>query len=95
MACACDKKYIPNKDQSLEDLSTYYVKKWHINGNSMVSGALVLFIEKNPHIEPNDLKLYLKDCTNDLNFPQDQQGWGLIDIQKLFEGRETGARRKY
>jgi serine protease AprX len=96
MACACDKKYIPNKDQSLEDLSTYYVKK---SGTSMatpmVSGALVLFIEKNPHIEPNDLKLYLKDCTNDLNFPQDQQGWGLIDIQKLFEGRETGARRKY
>jgi serine protease AprX len=93
MSCASDKNYIPDKELSREELKTYYVKK---SGTSMatpmVSGALALFLEKNPHIQPNDLKLYLKDCTNDLNFPQDQQGWGLIDIQKLLEGRGRNVR---
>lgn len=95
MSCASNTNYIPNSQgNSKEGLSTYYVKK---SGTSMatpmVSGALVLFIERNPHIMPNDLKLYLKECTNDLAFPQEQQGWGLIDIQKLFERRSNYGRR--
>lgn len=57
-------------------------------GNPYGIGGTSTFSEKNPHIQPNDLKLYLKDCTNDLNFPQDQQGWGLIDIQNFWKGGE-------
>lgn len=88
MSCASDTTYIPKNGQDVKNtLSSYYVKK---SGTSMatpmVSGALALFIERNPHMTPNDIKLRLKGCTNDLNFPQEQQGWGLIDIEKLFGG---------
>ncbi|HHW67603.1 S8 family peptidase [Defluviitalea raffinosedens] len=96
MSCASDTKYIPEDGQDpANSLTTYYVKK---SGTSMatpmVSGALALFLERYPYVTPNDLKLRLKSCTNDLKFPQEQQGWGLIDIQKLFGG-EIGYGIRY
>lgn len=96
MSCASDTKYIPKdgKDPTTP-LTTYYVKK---SGTSMatpmVSGALALFLERHPYVTPNDIKLRLKSCTNDLKFPQEQQGWGLIDVQKLI-GEEGIYRRRY
>ncbi|WP_058486318.1 S8 family peptidase [Defluviitalea phaphyphila] len=95
MSCASDTKYIPKNGQlPMKQLKEFYVKK---SGTSMstpmVAGALTLLIEKNPYMTPNDVKLYLKDCTNDLNFPQEQQGWGLIDIQKLLERRMNDGKR--
>lgn len=95
MSCASDMKYIPKDGQSpAAQLDEPYVKK---SGTSMstpmVAGALTLFMERNPHMTPNDIKLCLKGCTNDLSFPQEQQGWGLIDIQKLFERKGTYGSR--
>ncbi|NLK20675.1 MAG: S8 family peptidase [Epulopiscium sp.] len=96
MACAADTKYIPKEGVSLKDsLEVAYVKK---SGTSMatpmVSGALALLVENSPYMTPDDVKFYLKDCTNNLDFPQEQQGWGLIDIRKLFE-RGNSYGRKY
>lgn len=57
------------------------------SGTSMatpiVSGAIALLLEKNPNLRPNDIKLKLKGSTIDLAFDQRQQGWGLINIEKL------------
>jgi serine protease AprX len=51
----------------------------------MVSGALALLLEKYPNLTPNDVKYRLKLSATDLNQPKNQQGWGLLNIEKLIE----------
>lgn len=61
-----------------------YIK---LSGTSMatpiVTGAIALLLQKYPNLKPNDVKYKLKFSTTDLGYPQNQQGWGLIDIAKL------------
>ena len=60
-----------------------------MSGTSMstpiVSGAIALLLELYPSLSPDDVKLKLKQSADDLNFPQNQQGWGLLNIKKLLE----------
>ena len=61
-----------------------------MSGTSMstpiVTGAICLLLQKNPNLSPNDVKLRLKNSTMNLNYSQNQQGWGLIDIKKFVMG---------
>ena len=58
-----------------------------LSGTSMstpiVAGAISLLLEKEPRLCPDDVKYLLKLCATNLNFPQNQQGWGLLNIEKL------------
>lgn len=58
-----------------------------LSGTSMstpiVTGAIALLLQKYPSLTPNDVKYMLKYSTTDLGYPKNQQGWGLIDIEKL------------
>jgi serine protease AprX len=68
-------------------ISKYYLQ---MSGTSMstpiVTGAIALLLEKIPTLTPNQVKLILKDSTDDLKYPQNHQGWGLINIDKLING---------
>jgi len=61
-----------------------------MSGTSMstpiVTGAIALLLQKHPDLTPNQVKLKLKHSTKDLNYMQNQQGWGLIDVKKLVLG---------
>lgn len=61
-----------------------------MSGTSMstpiITGAITLILQKYPDLSTNQIKLKLKDSTINLNYPQNQQGWGLIDIKKFVMG---------
>lgn len=49
----------------------------------LVSGAIALLLEKYPDMSNLDVKLRLRERCTDLGLPQNQQGWGLLDVEKL------------
>ena len=57
------------------------------SGTSMaapvVSGAIALLLEKEPHLTNVEVKMRLKNCARNLNLPKYQQGWGMIDVNLL------------
>ena len=57
------------------------------SGTSMaapvVSGAIALLLEKEPHLTDVEVKMRLKNCARNLNLPKYQQGWGMIDVNLL------------
>lgn len=61
-----------------------YVEK---SGTSMstplVSGAIALLLEKYPDMNNRDVKLALMERSVDLGLPRNQQGWGMLDVEKL------------
>jgi serine protease AprX len=85
IACSTNKSYKP-KEKYYPNKDVGYIKK---SGTSMatpmVSGCIALLLSKYPDMTPKDIKIKLKDSTNDLGFSQEQQGWGLIDIKKLLD----------
>lgn len=70
--------------------STWYLdgRKYCIkSGTSMaapvVSGAIALLLEKEPHLTNVEVKMRLKNCARNLNLSKYQQGWGMIDVNLL------------
>ena len=51
----------------------------------LVSGAIALLLEKHPHMSNRDVKLLLRERCVDLGLPQNQQGWGGLDVCRLLE----------
>ena len=62
-----------------------YVKK---SGTSMatpiVSGAATLFLQKYPYCSSMQLKRRMLLAARDLGEEENKQGWGMLDIEKLF-----------
>lgn len=82
IACGSDKEYVyannyPNKDVG-------YVKK---SGTSMatpmVTGCIALLLSRHPNLTNKQVKLKLRESTNDLGLNEAHQGWGLIDVKKF------------
>lgn len=67
-----------------------------LSGTSMstpiVTGAIALLLEKYPSLVPDDVKFMLKKCAVNLNYPKNQQGWGIIDVENLLLQEETHVR---
>lgn len=57
------------------------------SGTSMatpiVSGAIALLLEKNPHMTNKEVKIRLHDSAVDIGLPKNQQGWGMVNVRKL------------
>lgn len=61
----------------------YTAKSGTSMATPLVSGAIALLLEKYPDMSNRDVKLRLRDRCTDLGLPQNQQGWGLLDVEKL------------
>lgn len=57
------------------------------SGTSMatpiVSGAIALLLEKYPDLTNEEVKHYLQTTATDLHLPRNQQGYGLLNVEKL------------
>lgn len=64
----------------------YYTEK---SGTSMatpmVSGAIALLLSKYPEMTNREVKIRLKNTSTDLGLPHRQQGWGMLNIEKLLQ----------
>lgn len=78
-------------EKRIKSPNTKIVSKNYIqmSGTSMstpiVTGAIALLLEKNPKLKPNDIKLLLKKSSQTLNYSKNQQGWGLLNIERLLQ----------
>ena len=61
----------------------YQTKSGTSMSTPLVSGALALLLEKYPDITNRDIKLLLRERAVDMGLPHTQQGWGLLDVERL------------
>ena len=84
ISCLTPTYYYEKSPDEINIVSDNYMK---LSGTSMstpiITGAIALLLEKHGTISPNEIKYMLKHGTTNLNYPQNQQGWGLINIEKL------------
>lgn len=82
ISCASKENYKPMERLSRED-SKYESKSGTSMAAPIVSGATALLLQSNPYLTPNEVKLKLSQCCDDLGFKKNHQGWGRINIDKL------------
>ncbi len=69
--------------------NNYYMEQSGTSmSTSIISGAIALLLQKNPSLSPNEVKRYIKNSSRRLNYSVYQQGWGIIDIEKLIHYSE-------
>lgn len=61
----------------------YTVKSGTSMSTPIVSGAIALLLSSEPNLTNRDVKLRLKYSGTDLGYPQNKQGWGMLNIEKL------------
>ena len=61
----------------------YQTKSGTSMSTPMVAGALALLLQKYPDMSNRDVKLRLRERSVDLGLPRNQQGWGLLDAERL------------
>ena len=70
-------------------LSTYHLAPFYGYGSGTsqaaahVTGALALKLQQKPQISLSQVQVLLQQTATDLGYPATQQGWGLIDVEKL------------
>lgn len=67
------------------DARRYSVKSGTSMSTPIVAGAIALLLEKYPDMSPKDVKLRLRERAADLGLPRNQQGWGILDVERLLE----------
>lgn len=63
----------------------YVTKSGTSMSTPLVSGAIALLLEKYPYMSNRDVKLMLRERAVDMGLPINQQGWGMIDVERLLE----------
>ncbi len=61
----------------------YTIKSGTSMSTPIVSGAIALLLERYPHLTNRDVKLRLMETCRDIGLPRNQQGWGLLDVERL------------
>lgn len=61
----------------------YQTKSGTSMSTPLVSGVLALLLQKYPNMTNRDVKLRLRERAVDLGLPRNQQGWGLLDAERL------------
>lgn len=88
--CIC-KPEITAPGSSVRSCSSLYVQNGQRycikSGTSMsapvVSGAIALLLEQEPHLSNVEVKMRLKSCARNMHLPKSRQGWGALDIGAL------------
>ncbi|MEG1957482.1 MAG: S8 family peptidase [Lachnospiraceae bacterium] len=63
--------------------SPYTVKSGTSMSTPVVSGAIALLLSKYPDMNNVEVKLRLRESSTDLGLSMNQQGWGLLNVEKL------------
>lgn len=61
----------------------YAIKSGTSMSTPIVSGAIALLLEKYPDMTNRAVKLKLMESCRDIGLPRNQQGWGLLDVERL------------
>lgn len=61
----------------------YLTKSGTSMSTPLVSGAIALLLQKYPYLSNRDVKLMLRERAVDMGLPINQQGWGMLDLEKL------------
>jgi serine protease AprX len=61
----------------------YTIKSGTSMSTPIVSGAIALLLEKYPDMTNRDVKLKLRETSDDIGLPKNQQGWGLLNVGRL------------
>ena len=61
----------------------YTIKSGTSMSTPIVSGAIALLLEKYPDMTNRDVKLKLMESARDIGLAKNQQGWGLLDVERL------------
>lgn len=76
---SCNANYVKGRELP-------YISK---SGTSMatpvVSGAIANLLSKYPDMSNVEVKLRLRESCTDLHLPRNQQGWGLLNVEKLMK----------
>ena len=54
----------------------------------IVSGAAALFLNKYPDMTNEQVKYYFQSTATDLHLPRNQQGYGLLNIERLLSASD-------
>jgi len=85
ISCHCNPIFVANTELYPKQIIGYIKKSGTSMATPIVTGIIVRLLSDYPNLSNKDIKLSLKYSTYDLGFGQEQQGWGLIDLQKLYE----------
>lgn len=61
----------------------YTIKSGTSMSTPIVSGAIALLLEKYPDLTNRAVKMKLMESCRDIGLPRNQQGWGLLDVERL------------
>lgn len=76
---SCNAKYMKQREKP------YIVKSGTSMATPIVSGAIADLLSKYPYMTNVEVKLRLRERCVDLGLRQNQQGWGLLNLEKLLE----------
>ena len=61
----------------------YSMKSGTSMSTPLVSGAIALALEKDSLLTNLEVKMMLRESTEDMGLPRNQQGWGKFNCQKF------------
>ena len=67
---------------------SYALKSGTSMSAPIVSGAVARFMQKEENYTPKQIKIRLMKCCEKIDIPQNQQGWGLLNIVKFITNKE-------
>lgn len=70
---------------SCNNKNSYQRRSGTSMSSPIVAGIIALMLERNSKLKNKDIKKILHDTCKDLELDKNQQGWGEIDVKKIFE----------
>lgn len=64
-------------------IDKYTIKSGTSMSTPIISGAIALLLEKYPDMSNRDVKLKIMESSTDIGLPRNQQGWGLLNVERL------------
>ena len=64
---------------------SYGIKSGTSMSTPRISGAIACLLEKEPQLSNVEVKMLLKESTDDMGLPRNQQGWGKFNCEKLMK----------
>lgn len=63
----------------------YGIKSGTSMSTPFISGAIAQMLEKDPLLTNVEIKMMLRDSTDDMGLPRNQQGWGKFNFKRFME----------